>query len=57
MTTFKEWLSKYGQDSCASCPHFNIPKCHCNYKGSRCTRYDAYVRDEKRERERALFDV
>lgn len=55
MLTYAQWLTKYGNESCAGCQFNNPVKASCHYKG-RCARYDEYVRDEKRKNEQlSLF--
>lgn len=54
MLTLKEWLAKYGQESCAGCQYINLEKAHCSYKGGYCARYDEYRRDEKRRQPQQL---
>lgn len=49
MLTYRQWLSLYGSESCCGCEWNNATKARCNHKGPYCTRYEAYVRDEKRK--------
>ena len=44
----KEWLAKYGQESCGGCKYNNAARAHCSYSGGHCFRYDSYVADCKR---------
>ena len=50
MLTLKEWLARYGRESCADCTYNNATKAHCSYKGGYCARYDEYRADEKKHR-------
>lgn len=54
MLTLKEWLAKYGQESCTGCQYNNATKAHCSYKDGYCARYDQYRRDEKRRQPQQL---
>ena len=47
----REWLNLFGSESCVGCEYNNAVKARCNYKRGYCTRYDEYVRDEKRKNE------
>lgn len=47
MLSLKEWLNKYGQESCAGCQYINLENAHCSYKKGYCVRYDRYKEDEK----------
>lgn len=41
MLTFKEWLSRYGNESCDGC-YYNIPhRAKCTFKKG-CIRYEDY---------------
>lgn len=52
MLTLKEWLAKYGQESCGGCFYNNAVRCHCSYKGRYyCARYEQYVKDSRRDDE------
>lgn len=54
--TYREWLDKYGDESCVGCPYNNAVRVHCSYKG-KCVRYDEYRRDFARKEEGStLFD-
>lgn len=38
----RQWLARYGSESCDGC-QYNIPhRAKCTYKGGYCTRYDEY---------------
>jgi len=48
MLTLKQWLEKFGSESCDGC-FYNIPqRAKCTYKRGYCVRYDSYRRDNKR---------
>lgn len=56
MLTLKEWLAKYGQESCNGCFYNNAARAHCSYKGRYyCARYEQYVKDLKRDNEPRMF--
>lgn len=46
MFTLKQWLAKYGSESCDGC-FYNIPqRAKCTYKGG-CVRYDNYRKEHR----------
>lgn len=40
--SLKQWLAKYGNESCDGCFYFIAPRCKCTYKQGYCKRYDDY---------------
>ena len=53
MLSFKNWLEKYGNESCDGC-FYNIPhRAKCTYKGT-CARFDAYKESQRRLRTEKL---
>ena len=47
MLTLKQWLAKYGSESCDGC-FYNIPqRAKCTYKRGYCVRYDLYKAQHK----------
>lgn len=47
MLTLKQWLAKYGSESCDGCQFIILHRAKCTYKDGYCVRYDRYKRDER----------
>ena len=45
--TLKEWLAKFGQETCDGCLYFIAPRCKCTYKKGYCVRYDKYKAEKR----------
>ena len=54
MLSLKDWIAKFGQDSCNGCQYNIASRAKCTYKQGYCVRYDEYRRDEQRRKPRQL---
>lgn len=54
MLPLKDWLAKFGQDSCNGCQYNIAARAKCTYQQGYCVRYDEYRRDEQRRKPRQL---